>query len=267
MRKFILSAIAVLFVATLWSQDIKPEWKSVGKGVEYCTVNQEFMGLTRFISAVRFKTCKHPLQLLSSPCENADSTSALGQKAGAIAAMNGSYFIVATTDNGTYFRLDGKKIAPTPASECFRVDGILALKGRKIIIEHCDTTGYDALPYKDIIAAGPVLLKGGKPVKDSWPKGKFFDRHHPRSLVGVDSKGRGYLIVIDGRFPKQGEGATLDETVAIARLFGLKDAINFDGGGSSTLWVEGPGVLNHPYDNRRFDNYGQRVVPNILYIK
>ena len=73
--------------------------------------------------------------------------------------------------------------------------------------------------------------------------------------------------MIDGRFPRQGEGATLDETVAIAQQFGLKDAINFDGGGSSTLWVEGPGVLNHPYDNRRFDNYGQRVVPNILYIK
>ena len=268
MHRFILAVIAALPALGLWGQAPKLEWKPVAKGVETCIIDTEYMGLHRYISAVRFNPRKHHLQLLSSPCEASDSTSALATKVGAIAAINGSYFNMKTLENQTYVRENGRRSASTLAEECYRVDGVLGLKGRKIYIDYCDTSAYDALRCKDAIAAGPVLLKGGKPVKESWPSGKFFTKHHPRSLVGVDSRGWAYLIVIDGRFKDQGEGATLDETVAVAQLFALKDAINLDGGGSCALWVrDGGGVLNHPYDNRRFDHYGQRVVPNILYIK
>ena len=40
-----------------------------------------------------------------------------------------------------------------------------------------------------------------------------------------------------------------------------------DGGGSSTLWTAQEGVLNHPYDNRRFDHEGERGVPNCIVVR
>ena len=72
-------------------------------------------------------------------------------------------------------------------------------------------------------------------------------------------------MVIDGRFP-EGIGTTISETAQIARMVGMVDALNLDGGGSSTLWMEGKGVLSHPYDNKKYDGYGQRIVPNIVVI-
>lgn len=45
------------------------------------------------------------------------------------------------------------------------------------------------------------------------------------------------------------------------------DDTNLDGGGSSALWAKPAGVLSHPCDNKRFDHYGQRRVPNVIYIK
>ncbi|MGJ7033410.1 phosphodiester glycosidase family protein [Niabella hirudinis] len=41
--------------------------------------------------------------------------------------------------------------------------------------------------------------------------------------------------------------------------------INFDGGGSSTLWTRKRGVINHPSDNKKWDHAGERSVANVLY--
>ena len=76
-----------------------------------------------------------------------------------------------------------------------------------------------------------------------------------------------YLVVIDGRTPGKADGATIHETALIARLLGLENALNLDGGGSSTLWTRAHGVVSNPCDNHRFDHAGQRRVPNIVLIK
>ena len=49
-------------------------------------------------------------------------------------------------------------------------------------------------------------------------------------------------------------------------MLGMTDAINLDGGGSTTLWTEKTGVINHPYDNRKFDHDGERSVPNLIVV-
>ena len=53
------------------------------------------------------------------------------------------------------------------------------------------------------------------------------------------------------------------------RWLGADYAINLDGGGSTTLYVEGAsdnGVVNHPTDNRKFDNKGERKVANAILV-
>ena len=69
------------------------------------------------------------------------------------------------------------------------------------------------------------------------------------------------------RKDKQQEQISKTELQALAEAPGLYEAMNLDGGGSSTLWTSTDGVLNHPCDNKTFDNKGERIVPNILIVK
>ena len=95
----------------------------------------------------------------------------------------------------------------------------------------------------------------------------FYARRHPRTLIGKRADGTVVMAVIDGRFKGEADGATIAETAYIARQLGLVDALNLDGGGSSTLWTAQEGILNHPYDNKRFDHEGERGVPNCIVIR
>ena len=69
----------------------------------------------------------------------------------------------------------------------------------------------------------------------------FFARN-PRTFIGTKRTGELVLGVIDGR-QAISVGATLDETAAVAKSLGLWNSINLDGGGSSTMVVEGA-VIN-----------------------
>jgi len=76
---------------------------------------------------------------------------------------------------------------------------------------------------------------------------------HPRTVVALDRARETLLLfVVDGRQPNYSEGVTSPELAAIALEYGAWDAINLDGGGSSTLAVQGPDgaprLLNTPID-------------------
>ena len=85
--------------------------------------------------------------------------------------------------------------------------------------------------------------------------------------MGYTQDGWLYFIVVDGRFPGRGEGMNIEELTVLSEALGLYEALNLDGGGSSTLWTRDEGVVNHPYDNQVFDHAGERVVPNVVIVK
>ena len=90
-----------------------------------------------------------------------------------------------------------------------------------------------------IAITGSQILKKGKPVlniNSLKPESRY---RHPRTAVGL-SKDKHYLyvFVIDGRQPGYSEGATLLELAKWTRHFGAYQAINLDGGGSSTLVID-----------------------------
>ena len=60
---------------------------------------------------------------------------------------------------------------------------------------------------------------------------------------------------------------TIAELTGLAQRLGLTNALNLDGGGSSTLWVLPEGVINHPSDNGSFDHAGERIVPNAIVVR
>ncbi|HET6821345.1 MAG TPA: phosphodiester glycosidase family protein [Anaerolineales bacterium] len=76
----------------------------------------------------------------------------------------------------------------------------------------------------------------------------------PRTAVGINRNGRYiYLVVVDGRQPLYSEGATFTELAQLLIDQGAHMAMSLDGGGSSTMVVEGddgkPKILNSPIDH------------------
>jgi exopolysaccharide biosynthesis protein len=112
------------------------------------------------------------------------------------------------------------------------------------------------------------LLEGDKPIDvvNDYSPALFYDKRHPRTIFGTDNDGNAYLVVIDGRFKGKADGATIYEAAYICSMLGMTEAINLDGGGSTTLWTEKTGVINHPYDNKKFDHDGERTIPNLILV-
>ncbi|MEV7236392.1 phosphodiester glycosidase family protein [Streptomyces sp. NPDC051020] len=67
---------------------------------------------------------------------------------------------------------------------------------------------------------------------------------NPRTVAGTTRDGQIMLATIDGRITTS-VGTTMDETAAVAQALGMHDAVNLDGGGSSTMSVEGA-LVNQP---------------------
>ena len=71
---------------------------------------------------------------------------------------------------------------------------------------------------------------------------------------------------VNARFGLGSQGFRYAQSWWNYRYVGLTEAINLDGGGSTTLWTEKTGVINHPYDNKKFDHVGERTVPNLIVV-
>lgn len=244
-------------------------WQKHPSGLEYATVSVHIGGNPQTISVVRGNLKKFRVEVVSEAgSQKADSTSALAMLHGAQAAINGSYFNVKKLTPATFIKDDGVVEGQTASSELFRTNGILTISNDgKLIIEASDSASFESLAKKsrEAVAAGPFLLNKGKYESTRWGEDSFYTGRHPRSVIGFDGKWV-YLFVADGRFPERAVGLSIPETAQVSDLFNLDYALNLDGGGSSTLYIEGTGVISHPYDNRRFDHYGQRIVPNALLL-
>ena len=69
----------------------------------------------------------------------------------------------------------------------------------------------------------------------------------PMTKMTMPYGGDVWLVTVDGRQPTFSAGMTLLELQALARRLDLTDALNLDGGGSTTMWVTGE-VVNRPSD-------------------
>lgn len=111
--------------------------------------------------------------------------------------------------------------------------------------------GLDESKAENAIGGGPILLKEGQ-VSVSWQyegfTADFALKRHPRTAVGVTSTGDLWFVAIDGR-QSMSAGATLEETARIMLRLGCVEAVNLDGGGSTSMNVFGIPV-NRPSDGQ-----------------
>ena len=113
-----------------------------------------------------------------------------------------------------------------------------------------------------VAGGGPRLVRSGKPAPAGPEAGSpgFVDTRHPRTAVGVRADGRILLVTVDGRQPERSVGMTIAELSALLLELGAVEAVNMDGGGSTTM-VAGGRVVNGPSDLT-----GERPVGDALLV-
>lgn len=96
------------------------------------------------------------------------------------------------------------------------------------------------------VGGTPVLVReGARYVSTSG--NEFVTGRHPRTIVGWTADGEVLLATIDGRQPGYSEGLSLPEAADLMIQLGAVEALNLDGGGSTTFAVHGD-VVNRPSD-------------------
>ncbi|MBX7244635.1 MAG: phosphodiester glycosidase family protein [Candidatus Sumerlaeaceae bacterium] len=192
---------------------------------------------------------------------------------GSAAAVNGTYFNTATGSGGhrTYLRINGTEVPPTdPWAGAWGTDSAVAITSAGAVsVIPKPGGGWATATQPDIMANGPILINSGTiPSAYLTSIGSHCTSRHPRTAAGVTATNHLILLVIDGR-TDQADGMTCEETAQILQQLGCTNAINMDGGGSSTLWGRGEpysGVVNYPSDNGAYDHLGERSCANAIAV-
>ncbi len=177
-----------------------------------------------------------------------ERTSSMSGRVGAIAGINGSFFSPRNRQPLDLLVVNGKWLAQSrrPAL-VVREDGTASIVASRKAKDK---------PVLNAIGGGPTLLSNGKMSLAGWPRN--MGGRAPRTAAGLTWDGKMVLLTIDGR-TRGSVGATIREEARYMAALGSRDAINLDGGGSSTMVVRGR-VVNRPSDG------GERSVANSLLI-
>jgi len=118
------------------------------------------------------------------------------------------------------------------------------------------TDGWDK--YEWVLTGGPRLLDGGNNVAIQNVKNEDFDTEFlgrdARTAVGLTSRNELVMVVAEGRKGRRGrsrKGITFNQLADFFKSIGVNDAIALDGGGSSTMYINGKTVnsaANGSYD-------------------
>jgi hypothetical protein len=103
------------------------------------------------------------------------------------------------------------------------------------------------------IGGGPMLVRDGKAMH--WGG---IQVRHPRSALGWN-RDHFFLVEVDGRQSQLSVGMTFSEFAEYLRKLGCEQSMNFDGGGSATLWVLG-NVMNNPSEGQERPGANSLVV-------
>lgn len=120
------------------------------------------------------------------------------------------------------------------------------------------------------VAGGPGLVHNGAVDATgqadgfNWPDygalwWSFGDRRNPRTMAGTTANGDFLLVAVDGHAPGYSIGLSVDEEARVMHELGAMQAINLDGGGSTSMALDGK-VVNRPSDDAGERPVGDAVV-------
>jgi exopolysaccharide biosynthesis protein len=207
-----------------------------------------------------------------------ETVTSMGARTGAVAGINGGFFCNGSDDICTLavaqpscdttscagtdapasgactepsglslLQIDGQSVS----TNCKTARATLALDASGRTATIADVAAGTTCPEPNAIGAGPMLVvpseagagPGTAQVADEsfhWPC-----TTHPRTAVAIDDRGHLLLVTFDGGHGAA--GVTLPQAASyLAGELGARQAMNFDGGGSTTMYVKGQGLANVP---------------------
>ena len=226
------------------------------------------------------------------------TTSSVFAEKGAIVAMNACYepsSIVLKVDGEYYSNIPYNTVMTTGVPNWKSEAAIYTDGGNdvRIVYEGQGKTNnelrafFGASKEPNIYTSAPMLIDNHKPLgasfagfysEDAMMKFDYeaAPRHqgvrHPRTAVAITDDNHLLMVVVDGRRPGISEGMSARElTFFLQENFHPRQAINMDGGGSSTLCVRGQGdpqtnVVNYPTGNKLYDHAGERGLVSFFYL-
>lgn len=197
---------------------------------------------------------------LSPPSERGRTIDAMSGTATASASVNASFF-------DRDFRPRGLTVSegkPWPEVLAAESSPLLACDAAlRCMIDFDGATRADP-GWHTAVAGTPWLVRGGRARRaaDDASCAALCAQRHPRTAIGLADGGRTLVVVtVEGR--REGaRGSTLAELAAYLRQQGVHDAINLDGGGSSTLWIAGRSVMSRPVTEP-----SERRLANTLHLR
>lgn len=112
---------------------------------------------------------------------------------------------------------------------------------------------------KECSGGDVVILKRGEVIYEAHRFINARDSNNPRTMVGYnEDRSKMVWCVVDGR-SSVSSGCTYPEGAELMHFLGCYDAVNFDGGGSSGMYIDALGIMNNPSDG------SERAVANGLF--
>jgi hypothetical protein len=186
------------------------------------------------------------------------TTSSYAKLVGAAAATNGDFFSYATYATTGLAAGAGVKWADTK-DDTTSANLAFDDAGRVEYFDARRVVTFDPTWMKGVVSGHPQVVNAGVTLATN-PAAAACTARNPRSAVGLSQdKKTLVLAVVDGR-SSSSVGMTCTELAALMKSFGAYDAFNLDGGGTSTLYLRGTGVVSRPSDG------SERVVANHLAV-
>lgn len=275
MKRLFFTLLIPFLTFTAWGQNtdslavIQQDWSEqrVKKGIVWKQAHfEDLFGGKQAVNLIEIDLKRQHKKLkLAGVSQGMKLTSDFARENRAAVAVNGGFFNTKIGGAVDFIKIDGTVINVSsnkhPRSNAYLV---FDKKSVKIIPRTQDSIRDRSAD--NVLLSGPLLLSDSEfaALDDS----KFNDNKHPRTAVAL--RGNTLIfITIDGR-NAMSHGVSLPELSKFLKWYGCEDAMNLDGGGSTTMYVKGQpdnGVVNYPSDNKKFDHQGERPVANILYIR
>ena len=274
--KFALLAV-LIFPLTGYCQPIQLQNYQTSRlagGITLFHLNADSLfGVKQNVFISEFRQQKHSVYKFGIAYSDSllKGTSRFGMENKALVALNGSFFDVEKGGSVAYLESEGRivarnrKVGDKWAKTDSLLNGAIVIQknGRlRIEIARPGKRYEESKKEKAVLVSGPMLLVNGNslPLEHS----EFVKKRHPRSCLCKTKGDRLLFIAIDGR-SEIASGMNLKELQHFLIRLNCRDAINLDGGGSTTLWIKDGNatkIVNNPSDKE-----GERPVANILMIQ
>lgn len=210
-------------------------------------------------------------------CIGRENVLSLSKRKGAIGGVNGGFFDIGKHEgapagilkiNNKWYGLpskprgaigwknDGKEVV---------FDRVLThLKGIKFFVDS-QTGGTTSSEWEDmdhIVGGVPLLIQNGQKIQDFSAEqtiSSFLFERHARTAIGILPSGHWVFVTVDGKQPELSLGMTMEELADFMESLGCTDALNLDGGGSTTF-VYKDQVMNQPTGDGDDDDEGKRIL-------